>query len=193
MNDPASNKSVRLRPSRSEDASAIARIYNWYVANTTVTFEETKVSEEDMALRIEDPSAYCPWLVLEQEGRLLGYASSSMWKSRCAYRFARETSIYLDQDVRGQGLGIILYEGLLQQFTDSPINVLIAGIAQPNEASVALHEKLGFSYVGTFKDVGYKFEQLIDVGYWQKRLNNSGAGAGHQASGVNDEPSREKS
>ena len=161
-----------IRNATPGDADALARIYNQYVLDTTVTFEETAVSETEMAARIaEIQTAGLPWLVAEDDaGLVLGHAYASKWKGRCAYRFAVETTVYLDASAHGRGLGRQLYERLLAVLRDSGIHVAIGGIALPNPASIALHEKLGFRKVGQFDEVGFKFGRRVDVGYWQVML-----------------------
>ena len=161
-----------IRNATSADAAALASIYNRYVLDTTVTFEETAVSEAEMASRIvEVQDAGLPWLVAEDEaGTVLGHAYASKWKGRCAYRFAVETTVYLDATAHGRGLGRQLYERLLAALRDAGMHVAIGGIALPNPASIALHEKLGFRKVGQFEEVGFKLGRWIDVGYWQAML-----------------------
>ncbi|MGH8085997.1 MAG: arsinothricin resistance N-acetyltransferase ArsN1 family B [Lysobacter sp.] len=161
-----------IRNATSADASALASIYNRYVLDTTVTFEESAVSETEMAARIaEVQGASLPWLVAEDDaGGVLGHAYASKWKGRCAYRFAVEITVYLDAAAHGRGLGRQLYERLLAVLRDAGMHVAIGGIALPNPASIALHEKLGFRKVGQFDEVGFKFGRWVDVGYWQVML-----------------------
>lgn len=159
-----------IRPATLNDGIALATIYNWYVENTVITFEEELVSGGDMAQRIVVADETRPWLVLEEEGHIIGYASAERWKSRCAYRQARETSVYFDREHRGKGYGRLLYEELIRELRKTSTHVLIAGIALPNESSVALHEKLGFVKVGQFSEVGLKFGRYVDVAYWQLTL-----------------------
>jgi phosphinothricin acetyltransferase len=157
-----------LRAATTADAAAIAAIYNPYVVGTIITFEEEAVPDAEMAQRIADVlAAELPWFVWEEDGRVLGYAYASKWKSRCAYRYAVESSIYLAQAATGRGLGTKLYVALIAALRAKGIHSIIGGIALPNPASVALSEKLGFQKIGQFKEVGWKFEQWIDVGYWE--------------------------
>lgn len=160
-----------LRAATIADAAAIAGIYNHHVLNTIVTFEEDTVTVTDMTQRIaETIAAKLPWLVWEENGVVLGYAHASKWKSRCAYRYAVESTVYLDMTATGRGLGTQLYTALLAELRPKKIHGIIGGIALPNAASVALHEKLGFVKVAHFKEVGWKFEKWIDVGYWELLL-----------------------
>jgi len=157
-----------IRGPCSQDGAALCRIYNHYVTNTIVTFALEETSEQEMAAAISAASEKFPWLVWEDEGRVLGYALASEWKSRCAYRFSVETTIYLDPAAGGKGIGTLLYGGLLERVAAAGHHSALGGIALPNPASIALHEKLGFVKVGQLKEVGWKFDQWIDVGYWQK-------------------------
>lgn len=160
-----------IRPALASDADAIAHIYNHYIRNSTVTFEETQVSAQEMATRIEElDTASLPWLVMELEGKVVGYTYATKWKGRCAYRFSVESTVYLDPAYTGRGLGTSLYPALFAALRDKGMHVVIGGIALPNAASVALHEKLGLEKVAQFKEVGFKFERWIDVGYWQLKL-----------------------
>lgn len=158
-----------IRLAHPSDAEAIVGIYNHYVANTTVTFEEQAVSVEEMSARIEDiQSAGLPWLVLEDSGQLLGYAYASKWKARSAYRYSVEISVYLKQGIQARGLGSRLYEALFAALVERDIHAAMGGIVLPNDASVRLHEKFGMKQVARFEQVGYKFGRWLDVGYWQK-------------------------
>jgi L-amino acid N-acyltransferase YncA len=160
-----------IRNATTADAASIADIYNHYVTNTVVTFEEEPVSPAEMAGRIEEvTSASLPWLVAERGGRVLGYAYASQWKGRAAYRFTKEITVYVGQRALGQGLGSRLYTALFPILADRGIHTVLGGIALPNPASVALHEKFGLAKVAHLEEVGFKFGQWIDVGYWQRTL-----------------------
>lgn len=130
-----------VREVRAADAPRIAAIYNHYVRESVVTFEEEPATDAEMARRIAETAASYPWLVCETGGELVGYAYASSWKRRSAYRYAA---------MRGHGL-----------------HAAIGGISLPNPASVALHEKLGFVPIGRFSQVGFKFGRWVDVGYWE--------------------------
>jgi L-amino acid N-acyltransferase YncA len=160
-----------IRSAIADDAEAIANIFNYYVRETIVTFEEQPVSAAEMASRMAEVAATSlPWLVAEQDGAIQGYARATKWKPRSAYRFSVETTIYLDSPCLGKGIGTGLYQSLLTQLKDLKLHIAIGGIALPNAASVALHEKLGFRKVAQFGEVGFKFNKWIDVGYWQLSL-----------------------
>jgi L-amino acid N-acyltransferase YncA len=158
----------RIRSASREDAETIARIYNYYVENTIITFEEEPVSLQAMALRIADVQGLSlPWLVAEVEAKVVGYAYATKWKVRSAYRYAVETTVYLEQGLQGRGIGSALYAALLPLLRAQGMHVAIGGAALPNDASVALHEKLGFEPVGVFRQVGFKHGRWVDVAYWQ--------------------------
>ena len=162
-----------IRPARVEDASQLCDIYKHFVLNTTITFEEQVVEVDDMRARILETTASLPWLVWENNGAVLGYCHASKWKGRCAYRYSVESTVYLRPNESGQGIGSALYRELLRQLTGHDLHAVIGGIALPNNASVALHEKLGFEKIGHFREVGRKFGEWIDVGYWQLLLGSS--------------------
>jgi phosphinothricin acetyltransferase len=157
-----------IRSAISTDAAAIARIYNYYVENTVVTFEEASISAQEIALRIREIQGDgLPWLVWEDRGNVLGYAYAGKWRSRCSYRYSLEATVYLDQQATARGLGTALYTAIIAAVRKEKYHALIGGISLPNPPSVALHEKMGFTKVAHFKEVGWKFNQWIDVGYWE--------------------------
>lgn len=149
------------------DAEVICEIYNHHVRNTIVTFEESPGTVNNMRGRIGEVTSAYPWLVLEEGDRVVGYAYAGRWKSRCSYRYSVESTIYLAEGFTGRGLGTLLYDTLITELHSGPAHCVIAGVALPNAASVALHEKLGFEKVAHYKEVGWKFNQWIDVGYWE--------------------------
>ncbi len=159
-----------IRPATPHDAPALCAIYNPYITDDLTSFEKEPVAEKAMAGRIRSISEDYPWLVYEQDNTILGFAYASQWKSRHAYRFAAETTIYLPQSTTRQGIGTPLYTELLKRITDQGITQAIACIAIPNPASTAFHAKLGYKEVAHFPKVGFKFDQWIDVQYWQKAL-----------------------
>jgi len=153
------------------DSKEVAGIYNFYIINTSITFEENPVSEDEMKNRIKSHNVNLPWIVYEENSEILGYAYATEWKSRSAYKFSVESTVYLKQGRQGKGLGTKLYQELLQRIECRNVHVVIGGIALPNKPSIALHEKLGFEKVAQFKEVGFKFEKWIDVGYWELIMN----------------------
>jgi phosphinothricin acetyltransferase len=166
--------SAAIRSASAADAAAIASIYNWYVEHTTVTFEEEPVPASAMAERIQGVLVAHDWLVLEEGSEVLGYAYACRFHARAAYRHATESTIYLRDGVAGQGLGTKLYTELVGRTLARGYRHLIGAIALPNDASVRLHEKLGFVKVGHFARIGCKFERWIDVGHWQLERPSGG-------------------
>lgn len=160
-----------IRNATIQDAPSIADIYNYYINHTIITFEEVEVNETEIAERIQACQLKYPWLVYEEEGKVIGYAYAGEWKSRCSYKYSVESSVYLDEKSKGKGVGTALYQALLEQLKELKIHAVIGGISLPNEASVRLHEKFGFEKVAHFKEVGNKFNQWVDVGYWELIVN----------------------
>jgi phosphinothricin acetyltransferase len=162
-----------IRAVKLEDANEIAEIYNYYILNSCITFEELAVSTEEMRGRIQTSSLKFPWLVFEKDNEIIGYAYTSDWKARAAYKNTVETTVYLKNGATKKGIGSLLYKELLVQLTDLGFHAVIGGISLPNEASIALHEKFGFEKIAQFKEVGYKFKKWIDVGYWELIINKN--------------------
>ncbi|WP_339722629.1 N-acetyltransferase family protein [uncultured Paraglaciecola sp.] len=162
-----------IRAVKYTDASQLADIYNYYVMFGTATFETEAVSADEMANRIQKIEGNSlPWIVAEdQRGSIIGYAYASKWKERHAYRHSVEITVYLDKNHRSQGLGSKLYAALFAHLKSISVHVAIAGIALPNETSIALHEKFAMKKVAHFAEVGNKFGKWVDVGYWQLVLN----------------------
>jgi len=159
---------VTIRSASPADADALARIYNYYVENTVITFEEEPVSAQAMAARVSEVQALSlPWLVAEVDEKVVGYAYANKWKVRSAYRHSVETTIYLEHGHERRGVGKTLYAALLPHLRVRGIHAVIGGAALPNEASVALHETLGFEHVATFREVGFKHGRWVDVAYWE--------------------------
>lgn len=166
---------ITIRTATAADAAPLAMIYNHFVQQTIVTFEEEPVSAAELARRMDSVWASAlPWLVAERDGTVLGYASASKWKERYGYRFSVEVSVYLAPDAGGQGIGSMLYTELFAQLASRGIHAAIGGIALPNDASVALHEKFGMRKVAHFEQTGFKFGRWVDVGYWERILMGPG-------------------
>jgi len=159
-----------IRAATIADATRLAAIYNYYITDTIVTFEEEPLPASEMARRIEKISASLPWLVAELDGQVAGYAYGGPWNERRGYRFAAEVTVYLDQAQGGRGIGSALYGALIPMLEERGIHTIIGGIALPNAASVSLHEKFGMKQVAHYGEVGMKFGKWIDVGYWQRIL-----------------------
>lgn len=162
---------VLIRLAREADAAAIASIYRRYVEESRISFEEEAPDALEMQRRIagDKPGLY-PWLVAEEDDSLLGYSASSPFRTRPAYRWIVETGIYLDPAAQGRGVGRALLSELLALLQRQGFAAAIGAIALPNDSSVALHEKLGFFHTGTYRQVGFKMGEWLDVGLWQREL-----------------------
>ena len=150
--------------------AAICDIYNHYIANTVITFEETPLQVAQMSQRIAAYTERYPWLVCEDDGVIVGYAYASKWKERAAYRHTAESTVYVRAGCAGRGYGKALYAALLEALPHHGCHVVLGCIALPNPESVGLHERLGFEKVAHFTEVGRKFDQWLDVGYWRKAM-----------------------
>jgi L-amino acid N-acyltransferase YncA len=160
-----------IRAAGASDAAALARIYNHYIRETVITFEEVEIGPAEMGARVAKVDALSlPWLVAEHGGAIVGYAYAAKWRERSAYRYSVESTVYLDPQHTGRGIGTRLYQDLLTSLRPTPMHIVIGGVALPNAASIALHEKLGFTKVAHFEKVGFKFGRWIDVAYWQLAL-----------------------
>ena len=150
------------------DAAAIAEIYNYYISNTIITFELEPVTPEEICARIEKYLGTGPFLVYAADVEPIGYAYLSKFRERKAYEHTVESTIYLKHGWDGKGIGFELYSELLSRAA-LQYHTITAGIALPNRASVRLHEQCSFVKVAHFAEVGRKFGQWIDVGFWQRR------------------------
>lgn len=159
-----------VRSATSEDSNQITDIYNYYILNTTVTFEKTPITADVIRKRVENTQVKYPWLVLEVDSVIQGYAYATDWKPRGAYRHSVESTVYLRNGQSGKGYGSQLYGKLIEALSQLNVHTIIGGIAQPNKGSIALHEKFGFTKVAHFKEVGHKFDRWVDVAYWQLLL-----------------------
>lgn len=154
-----------VRPA--DDARAISEIYNHYITETVITFENEPVDAKAMQERIEGITARFPYLVYEQGGKVLGYCYASTWRDRTAYDQTVETTVYLHKDWLNKGIGHQLYQELVGLLRNAEFHVAVASITLPNTQSVALHEKFGFRKVAHFTEVGNKFGKWLDVGFWE--------------------------
>ena len=158
------------------DAAACAAIYAPHVEGSAVSFEERAPSGAEVAERITTTSATHPWLVAEGNGEVIGYAYATPHRSRAAYRWATDVAVYVAASDRGRGYGRALYEALLDRLRRQRFRMACAGITLPNDASVALHEALGFARVGVYRRIGWKAGTWRDVGWWQLELAPPGEG-----------------
>ncbi len=163
---------LTIRPATADDAAACADIYAFYVRHTHVSFESDPPSTEEMAERIASCSARHAWLVAQEAGGpdVVGFAYAAPYSPREAYRWAAETSVYLEAGRRRTGAGRALYEALFDRLAERGYRRLVAGLALPNDASLGLHVSLGFEVVGTFRKIGWKHGQWRDVMRLQKDL-----------------------
>ena len=161
---------VVIRVVQDKDIKQICDIYNFYIENTFISFEEKTITHEEMKERTNKTKKNYPWLVYEKEGQILGYAYIGKWKDRSAYRYTVEDTLYVRQDVLGQGIGRELLESLMEETKKLDVYVVMAVIALPNERSIRLHEYYGFKKTGHFSHVGYKMGRWIDVGYWELQI-----------------------
>lgn len=153
-----------------DDAFSLSEIYNHYILASPATFEEIPIAAEEMRRRILETTKAYPWLVCEEESKLLGYAYGRAWRERAAYRYSTEAGVYLHPTTVRKGKGSALLDALLSELRARRFHCVMGGISLPNEASVALLLKFGFRQVAHFKETGYKFGRWIDVGYWQLML-----------------------
>lgn len=160
---------AKIRLAQASDAAAVATVYRPYVEASHFTFEEMAPDASEITGRMCNPVH--PWLVAEEGGRVLGYASTSPMRNRAAYRWSVETGIYLSRDAQGRGIGRHLLQEHLRLLERQGFVTAIAGIALPNDASVALHERLGFTMSGIERGVGFKLGKWVDVGRWQRDLS----------------------
>ncbi len=161
MNSQINEK--KIRPVTLEDAGAIVDIYNYFITDTTVTFEVQPLTVEEMAERIREISARFPYFVYEEDGRVLGYCYAHLWKERAAYSKTLETTVYLHKDATHRGIGSLMVNHLVDLCREQGYHALIACITEGNEASVKMHEKLGFRQVSEYKEVGRKFGEWLGV------------------------------
>jgi L-amino acid N-acyltransferase YncA len=158
------------------DAAACAAIYAPHVEGSVVSFEEQAPDAAEMAARIERYAAGHAWLVAERAGRVVGYAYAFPFQERPAYRWSAGVSVYVAEGERGRGVGRALYEALFARLRERRFRMACAGITLPNEASVGLHESLGFEQAGLNPEIGWKNGAWRDVGWWQLELAPPGEG-----------------
>ena len=161
-----------VRDATVEDAAACAGIYAPYVRDTVISFELEPPTVAQMAARIEGGLARHAWLVLEDDGRVVGYAYGSTFNARAAYDWTTSVSVYVEPGRRRTGAGRVLYTALLDRLAARGYRTALAGIARPNDASVGLHTALGVELVGTYRRVGWKLGRWNDVARYQRPLGD---------------------
>jgi len=190
---PSERTEVQVRPGVESDLDSLTDIYNHYVRETPITFDTAVfTSEERRPWLLSHPEDGPHRLMVAEEadhesdraarsaslrgggratgGRILGYATSSAFRAKPAYATSVEVTIYLAPHAGGRGIGTLLYKALFESLAEEDLHRAYAGIAQPNEASVRLHERFGFRYVGTYREVGRKFGRYWDVAWYEKDL-----------------------
>lgn len=165
------NTDIIIKPASKEDAEALLNIYAPYVENTAVTFEYEVPSIEEFRARIVNISSGYPYLAAWQDGRLAGYAYASSFKSRAAYKWSVETSVYVSRDARGSGIGTALYQNLEELLKKQNICNMCACITYPNPESIGFHEKFGYTAVAHFHKSGYKLGAWHDIIWMEKFIN----------------------
>ena len=160
-----------VRVATEADARAIAAIYTPYVLETAISFEEIPPEPEEMSARMASILEAYPYLVFDDGERVFGYAYGSQHRSKPAYRWSVETTVYVDRQAHRGGIGRALYAELLDLLTRQGFHSAFAGIVPPSENSVGLHEAMGFSYLGAFAEIGFKFGKLQDLGWWRRTLS----------------------
>jgi len=161
---------LTIRQATEADAPALVAIYAPYVERTPISFETAVPSVEDFARRIDKSLSAWQYLVAERDGRIVGYAYGGTHRERAAYRFSVEVSAYVDQRCHRQGIGRVLYSQLIDDLAAKGYCQAFAGITYPNDASVGLHSALGFTMIGIFRKIGWKFDQWHDVAWMQREL-----------------------
>jgi L-amino acid N-acyltransferase YncA len=156
---------VLVRSAEQADFAAIAAITNHYIATTPIHFGYEPVTAAEL---FEHWDQRHPWLVIEDGGAVAGYAKSSVWRERAAYQWTCETAVYVAHATHRRGIGRTVYSALLDECARRGFHSAVAGVTVPNPASVALHERLGFVSVGTFRDAGFKHDAWHDVAWFQK-------------------------
>lgn len=159
-----------IRQFKPSDLNPMREIYNHYVENTLVTFDEVALNEQEFADKLNPVIHKYPCFVYEKEGQVLGFSYATEWKENPAYRFTVSTAIYLDPEAIDKGTGTALYKKLIEELREMNTHSIVAGILMPNEKSTRMHERLGFSKVAHLSQIGFKFNKWIDVSYWQMIL-----------------------
>ncbi|MBI0533586.1 arsinothricin resistance N-acetyltransferase ArsN1 family B [Sphingomonas sp. TX0522] len=161
---------LMVRSANVADATAIQAIYAPVVESTAISFEEVPPSVAEMEHRIAATLKDYPYLVAERQGEVTGYAYASQHRTRAAYRWSVDVTVYIADQAHRTGVGRALYSKLIAELADRGFHAAFAGIALPNDGSVALHESMGFAPLGIYREVGRKFDRWHDVGWWQRIL-----------------------
>lgn len=161
---------VEIRAARAADSSAIAALTNQFIRQTAIHFGTEEVAPSYFIGLLAGDTGKHPWLVAEVAGVFAGYAKAGVWRERDAYSRTVETAVYVEPAFHKRGVGAALYRRLFEELRGAGYHAAVAGITLPNDASVRLHESVGFVFVGRFAEVGRKFDQWHDVGFWQRPI-----------------------
>ena len=165
-----------VRPAVLGDLPALTAIYNHYIVNTTITFDLRPFAPEERRGWFDDHAVSGRHRLLvaaDVDGTVLGYSTTSRWRPKAAYDTTVESSVYCHADAVGRGIGTQLYAALFDAIAEEDVHRVVAGIGQPNPASVALHERFGFRQVGVFSSVGRKFGRYWDVAWFERPLRKA--------------------
>lgn len=156
-----------------DDINEVFSIYCYYIENTVISFEIVPPALSEFTTRVITISNNYPWLVYVKDNKIIGYAYGSKHREREAYQWSADVSVYLHKEATGKGIGTKLYKALFTLMENLGYYNLYAGISLPNEKSIRIHEKFGFSLIGIYKKVGFKFNRWIDVGWWVKSIKSN--------------------
>ena len=160
-----------IRPFESKDIEELLEMYNYFVLHSTATFDIEPLALETFAEKLIRIDNDFPFIVFEEEGEILGYAYGSKFRPKPAYNTTVESTVYVKHDTQRKKIGSLLYEELIEQLKAANFHTVLGVLTLPNDASVRLHEKFGFKQVAYLKQVGYKFDTWLDVGFWQLNLD----------------------
>ncbi len=160
--------SENIRPAKPGDAEGILEVYRYYVENTAISFEQTVPTISEMSQRITMTTENYPWLVSLLNEQIVGYAYASRFRTRPAYRWTVEVTIYLADQAKRSGIATKLYNALFDELAKQNFRTAIAVVTEPNPESEKFHQKMGFRKIGTFESVGYKLGQWHNTGWWQR-------------------------
>lgn len=163
---------TEVRLAKREDAKQIVDIYSPSVLNVATSFETVVPPIEEMERRIENCLQKYPWISCLVDGKIAGYVYASKHREREAYQWSCESSVYIQRDFKGKGIGKALYQLLFEILKRQGFRNVYAGITLPNEASIILHEKSGFRHFANYENIGYKFGNWHTVGWWKLRVND---------------------
>lgn len=167
------NNNYKISLAKREDVNSMLNIYAPFILNTAVSFESTIPSEIEFWARVKKVLAEAPWLVCKNNNNVIAYAYASEHRSRAAYQWSRELSVYVHKDWSRKGIAMALYHSLIELLKLQGYRNTFIGITLPNIASVKFHEKMGYQSVGIYHKVGFKNGQYHDVGWWEMLINDA--------------------